>query len=86
MIKYEEYIHCEVCLPKRPIIVGQTWLGPRTEITAGLTLQASKDVCIITAHIFLMLLPSDLHNGAIKTVGMAHRIETAPTKALISAT
>lgn len=71
--------------PERPVIVGQAWLGSGAGVTAGGAWQTLEYVRIVIAYIVLMLLPGNLHDGAIEAIRMPQRIVAPLAQALIRA-
>lgn len=68
------------------MIVGQAGLGPGAGVAAGCARQTLEYVRIVIAYIVLMLLPGNLHDGAVKAIRMPQRIKAALAQALIGAT
>lgn len=72
--------------PEGPMIVGQTGLRAGAGVTARGARQTLEYIRIVIAYIVLMLLPGNLHDGAIKAIRMPQRIKAALAQTLIGTT
>lgn len=68
------------------MIVGQTGLRAGAGVTARGARQTLEYIRIVIAYIVLMLLPGNLHDGAIKAIRMPQRIKAAFAQTLIGTT
>jgi len=65
------------------VVVGQTWLRTRARVTARGAGQTLEDLRVVIAYIVLLLLPGNLHDGAVESVRMPQRVESRPAQALV---
>lgn len=57
--------------PEWPVVVGQTRLRTRARVTAGGARQTLEDFRVVVADVLLLLLPGNLHDGAIEAIRVA---------------
>lgn len=67
------------------MVVGQTRLRTGARVTAGGTGQTLEDIRVVVAYIVLLLLPGDLHDGAVEAIRVAQGVESPATEALVRA-
>lgn len=68
------------------MVVGQTWLRTRARVAAGGAGQTLKNLGIVIAYVVLLLLPGNLHDGAVESVRMPQRVESPAAEALVRST